>query len=418
MLHKVKEQIGSFLPALRSKNYRLFFIGQGISLVGSWMQMIAEQWLVYPILTTNKSLLGLIGAVGMLPMLIFVLFAGVLVDRVNKRNVFLFFQYIYMMIALILFFLIATHQIQLWHIFVAALVSGTILAFESPTRMTFVMDLVDKKDLPSALALNQAMFNSARAVGPALAGFTIAAIGIAPAYLANGLSFFAVIASLYMMRFPKMENVAIKHPPILKGLKEGFQFIKDHKIYLALLGIVGIMVFFSWPIATLLPVFAHDIYKTGEVGFGLLQSAFGIGAVVAGLSFHTIFAKVTKKYLLIYTGMAVTILAFGMFAWSPWFWLAIITQVISGWAISTTFATANTLIIVTIPQEFRGRIMSIYMFVFMGGMPFGALLSSGLVSLYGPRLTVFLCATATLVAGLTLILSMREKLQSKIMTMV
>ena len=418
MLHKVKEQIGSFLPALRSKNYRLFFIGQGISLVGSWMQMIAEQWLVYPILTTNKSLLGLIGAVGMLPMLIFVLFAGVLVDRVNKRNVFLFFQYIYMMIALILFFLIATHQIQLWHIFVAALVSGTILAFESPTRMTFVMDLVDKKDLPSALALNQAMFNSARAVGPALAGFTIAAIGIAPAYLANGLSFFAVIASLYMMRFPKMENVAIKHPPILKGLKEGFQFIKDHKIYLALLGIVGIMVFFSWPIATLLPVFAHDIYKTGEVGFGLLQSAFGIGAVVAGLSFHTIFAKVTKKYLLIYTGMAVTILAFGMFAWSPWFWLAVITQVISGWAISTTFATANTLIIVTIPQEFRGRIMSIYMFVFMGGMPFGALLSSGLVSLYGPRLTVFLCATATLVAGLTLILSMREKLQSKIMTMV
>ena len=418
MLHKVKEQIGSFLPALRSKNYRLFFVGQGISLVGSWMQMIAEQWLVYPILTTNKSLLGLIGAVGMLPMLIFVLFAGVLVDRVNKRNVFLFFQYVYMIIALILCFLIATHQIQLWHIFVAALVGGTIMAFESPTRMTFVMDLVDKKDLPSALALNQAMFNSARAIGPALAGFTIAAIGIAPAYLANALSFFAVIASIYMMRFPKMEKIAVQHPPILAGLKEGFQFIKDHKIYLALLGIVGIMTFFSWPIATILPVFAHDIYKTGEVGFGLLQSAFGIGAVVAGLSFHTIFAKVTKKYLLIYTGMAVTILAFGMFAWSPWFWLALITQAIGGWAISTTYATANTLIIVTIPQEFRGRIMSIYMFVFMGGMPFGALLSSGLVSLYGPRLTVFLCVIATFVSGLTLILSLREKLQSKIMTMV
>lgn len=418
MLHKVKEKIGSFLPALRSKNYRLFFIGQGISLVGSWMQMIAEQWLVYPILTTNKSLLGLIGAVGMLPMLIFVLFAGVLVDRVNKRNVFLFFQYVYMIIALILCFLIATHQIQLWHIFVAALVGGTIMAFESPTRMTFVMDLVDKKDLPSALALNQAMFNSARAIGPALAGFTIAAIGIAPAYLANALSFFAVIASIYIMRFPKMEKISVQHPPILKGLKEGFQFIKDHKIYIALLGIVGIMTFFSWPIATLLPVFAHDIYKTGEVGFGLLQSAFGIGAVVAGLSFHTIFAKVTKKYLLIYTGMAVTILAFGMFAWSPWFWLALITQAIGGWAISTTYATANTLIIVTIPQEFRGRIMSIYMFVFMGGMPFGALLSSGLVSLYGPRLTVFLCVIATLVSGLTLILSLREKLQSKIMTMV
>jgi len=418
MLHRVKEQIGSFLPALRSKNYRLFFVGQGISLVGSWMQMIAEQWLVYPILTTNKSLLGLIGAVGMLPMLLFVLFAGVLVDRVNKRNVFLLFQYVYMAIALVLFFLIATHQIQLWHIFVAALVSGTILAFESPTRMTFVMDLVDKKDLPSALALNQAMFNSARAIGPALAGFTIAAIGIAPAYLANGLSFFAVIASIYMMRFPKMEKVIVQHQPILKGLKEGFQFIGDHKIYIALLGIVGILTFFSWPIATILPVFAHDIFKTGEVGFGLLQSAFGIGAVFAGLSFHTLYAKVTKKYLLIYIGMAVTVVMFSIFAWAPWFSLALLVQMIGGWAISTTYATANTLIVTTIPQEFRGRMMSIYMFIFMGGMPFGALLSSGLVHLVGARMTVFLCAMSTLVAGLTLILSMRQKLQSKIMTMV
>jgi len=418
MLHKVKEQIGSFLPALRSKNYRLYFVGQGISLIGSWMQMIAEQWLVYPILTTNKSLLGLIGAVGMLPMLLFVLFAGVLVDQVNKRNMFMLFQYIYMAIAICLFFLIATDQIQIWHIFVAALISGTIMAFESPTRMTFVMDLVEKKDLPSALALNQTMFNSARAVGPALAGFTIAAIGIAPAYLANGLSFFAVIASIYMMKFPKMEPTTIPHPPVLQGLKEGFQFITDHKIYLALLGIVGIMTFFSWPIATLLPVFAHDIYKTGEVGFGLLQSAFGIGAVVAGLSFHTLFGKVSKKYLLIYIGMAATIISFSIFAWSPWFWMALATQVIGGWAISTTYATANTLIITTIPQEFRGRIMSIYMFVFMGGMPFGALLSSGLVTWYGPRMTAFLCAMATLVAGFALILSMREKLQSKIMTMV
>jgi MFS family permease len=154
MLHKVKEQISSFLPALRSKNYRYYFVGQGISLIGSWMQMIAEQWLVYPILTTNKSLLGLIGAIGMLPMLFFVLFAGVLVDRFNKRNMFLLFQYVYTAIALTLFILIATGHIQLWHIFVAALISGTIMAFESPTRMTFVMDLVDKKDLPSALALH------------------------------------------------------------------------------------------------------------------------------------------------------------------------------------------------------------------------------------------------------------------------
>jgi predicted MFS family arabinose efflux permease len=284
--------------------------------------------------------------------------------------------------------------------------------------MTFVMDLVEKKDLPSALALNQTMFNSARAIGPALAGFTIAALGIAPAYLANAISFFAVIASLYLMRFPTIEKVVVKHPSILKGLKEGFQFIGDHKIYLVFLGIVGIMTFFTWPIATLLPVFAHDIFKTGEVGFGLLQSAFGIGAVIAGLSFHWLFSRVQKKYLLIYIGMAMTVMMFGLFAWTPWFWAALVMQIFGGWAVSTTYATSNTFIITTIPQEFRGRMMSIYMFVFMGGMPFGALLSSVLVHLVGARMTVFLCATATLIAGLTLILSLRSKLQSKIMTMV
>jgi len=418
MLHKVKEQIGSFLPALRSKNYRLFFVGQGISLVGSWMQIIAEQWLVYPILTTNKSLLGAVGAIGMLPMLFLVLFAGVLVDRMDKKKVFLIFQCVYSIIALSLFILIATGHIQLWHIFVAALITGIISAFESPTRMTFVMDLVDKKDLPSALALNQAMFNSARAVGPALAGFTIAAIGIAPAYLANGVSFFAVIASLFMMRFPKVEKVTVVHPPILAGLKEGFRFIKDHKIYLALLGIVGIVTFFSWPIATLLPVFAHDVFKTGEVGFGLLQSSFGIGAVVAGLTFHTLFGKVQKKYLLIYVGMSVAIIMFGIFAFTPWFLVALITQVFAGWAVSTVYATSNTIIVTTIPQEFRGRMMSIYMFVFMGGMPFGALLSSVLVSLVGPRMTVFYCMVAMFVFGSALIISLRKKLEGKIMQMV
>lgn len=178
------------------------------------------------------------------------------------------------------------------------------------------------------------------------------------------------------------------------------------------------MTFFTWPIATLLPVFAHDVFKTGEVGFGFLQSAFGIGAVVADLSFHTLFSRVQKKYWLIYIGMLVTVVMYGIFSWTPWFWMALLTQVVGGWALSTTYATANTIIVMTIPQEFRGRMMSIYMFVFMGGMPFGALISSGLVTLYGPRMTVFLCVVATLVSGSTLILSLRSKLQSKIMTMV
>jgi len=351
-------------------------------------------------------------------MFAFVLFAGVLVDRFDKRRMFLFFQYGYAAIAFILFFLIATNTIQLWHLFVAALIGGTIMAFESPTRMTFVMDLVEKKDLPSALALNQAMFNSARAIGPALAGFTIAAIGIAPAYLINGISFFAVVASLLLMRFPKVEKVEVVHTPVFLGLKEGFQYIVSHRIYLALLGLVGIVTLFSWPVATLLPVYAHDIFQKGEIGFGMLQSAFGIGAVVAGLSFHWLYGKVQKKYLLIYVGLYAYIMATGLFAWTSLFWLALLMQVVGGWAMTLAYSTANTIFVTTIPPELRGRMMSIYMFVFMGGMPFGALLSSWLVSIVGPRMTVSLCVMSTFVFSTLLILFLRKKLEGKIMSMV
>lgn len=418
MLSRVKHHLASWLPAFRSTNYRLYFAGQGISLIGSWMQVIAEQWLVYPVLTQNKSLLGLESAVGTVPTLAFVLFAGVLVDRIDKRKVFLSFQIIYASIAFVLYILIATHHIQVWHLFLAAFISGTVMAFENPTRQTFMIDLVDKHDLPSALSLSSAMFNSARAIGPALAGLSIAAIGIAPAYLANTLSFFAVIGSLLIMKFPPKKIEKIHHQPLLSGLKEGFVYIKDHKIYLALLGIVAVVTFFTWPVTTLLPVFAHDIFKTGEVGFGLLESAFGIGAVIAGLSFHTLYDHLEKKYMLFFIGVGAMVVMFSCFAWVPWFWGALVFMALGGLSMSMTYAAANTIIIMSIPDYLRGRMMSIYMFVFLGGMPVGALISSALVTFIGPRMTVFVCSLATGVSVVGLVALLRGKFQEKIMAMV
>ena len=418
MLSRVKHHLASWLPAFRSPNYRLYFAGQGISLIGSWMQVIAEQWLVYPVLTQNKSLLGLESAVGTVPTLAFVLFAGVLVDRIDKRKVFLSFQIIYALIAFALYILIATHHIQVWHLFLAAFISGTVMAFENPTRQTFMIDLVDKNDLPSALSLSSAMFNSARAIGPALAGLSIAAIGIAPAYLANTLSFFAVIGSLLIMKFPPKKIETIQHQPLLSGLKEGFVYINNHKIYLALLGIVAVVTFFTWPVTTLLPVFAHDIFKTGEVGFGLLESAFGIGAVIAGLSFHTLYDHLEKKYMLFFIGVSAMVVMFSCFAWVPWFWGALVFMALGGLSMSMTYAAANTIIIMSIPDYLRGRMMSIYMFVFLGGMPVGALISSALVTVIGPRMTVFVCALATGVSVAALIALLRGKFQEKIMAMV
>lgn len=419
MLHKVRHKLASFLPALRSPNYRLFFVGQGISLVGSWMQSVAEQWLVYPVLTTNQSLLGYISIVNMIPTLLFVLFAGVLVDRMNKRKMFIGFQLVYAVIAFSLYLLIVTKHIQLWHIFMAAAIGGIIFSFENPTRQTFMMELVEKQYLPSAMSLSSALFNTARAIGPAIAGIVIAALGIAPAYLLNSVSFFAVITSLFLMKFPEQEHEKTKeHPPFFSGLKEGLVYIKTHKIYLAILAIVGTMTFFTWPGSILQPVFAHDIFKKGEIGFGLIQSTFGIGAMIAGLSFSKIFEKLQHKHRLLFVAIGIQVAMMIGYVWSPWFWLALVFQTLSGWAVSTTYAICGTLMIIAIPQELRGRFSSIYTFVFMGFMPFGAILSSLLVGVLGPQVLVTLCAIGIVISMAILLLLMKGRFQAKIAAMV
>jgi len=418
MLHRVKHKLASFLPALQSPNYRLFFVGQGISLIGSWMQSVAEQWLVYPVLTLNKSLLGVITAVNMFPTLIFVLFAGVLVDRMNKRKMFIAFQLVYAAIAFSLYLLIVTKQIQLWHIFVAAIVGGIIFAFENPTRQTFMMELVEKRHLPSAMSLSSALFNSARALGPAAAGIVIAALGIAPAYLINSISFFAVIASLFLMKFPPQEARQDAHPPLFAGLKEGLGYIRLNKIYLVILALVGSMALLTFPGSTLQPVFAHDIFKTGEIGFGLIQSMFGIGAMIGGFSFSKVFEKIQHKHRLLYVAVAMSVVTMLLYAWAPIFWFALVMQAINGWSVSTVYAICGTLMIIVIPDEMRGRISSIYTFVFIGCMPIGALLASALVGVMGPQMIVTICAVALTILFSAIIFPIRTRFQAKIATMV
>lgn len=419
MLHTVKHKIANFMPALRSPNYRLFFVGQGISLIGSWMQSVAEQWLVYPVLTTNQALLGYISVVNMIPTLLFVLFAGVLVDRMDKRKMFIGFQLVYAAIAFTLYLLIVTNHIQLWHIFAAAALGGIIFSFENPTRQTFMMELVEKQYLPSAMSLSSALFNTARAIGPAIAGIVIAALGIAPAYLCNSISFFAVIISLLFMKFPKQQESEKKeHQPFFEGLKEGLVYIKTHKVYLAILAIVGTMTFFSWPASILQPVFAHDIFKKGELGFGLIQSSFGIGAMIGGITFSKIFEKLKYKHRLLFIAIAIEVLMMIGYVWSPWFWLALVFQMIGGWAISTTYSICGTLMIIAIPEHLRGRFSSIYTFVFMGCMPFGAMLSSLFVGVLGPQVLVTVCAIGIAVTITALIVGLKGKFQEKIAAMV
>ena len=256
MLHRVKHHVGNFLPALRYPNYRLYFLGQGISLVGTWMQTVAEQWLVYPILTSNKSLLGIVSFINLLPVTLLVLFAGVWADRIDRRKAQMILQSLYAAIAFIMSYLIFSGRVEVWHVIAASAVTGIVFAFDMPSRQALMVNLVDKEYFSSALSLNGAIFNAARVVGPAIAGALIAAAGIASAYFINGVSFLAVIVSVYLMQLPKHVSDTT-HPPFRGQLAEGFAFIRATPMVSTSLLLVACLTIFTWPVNTLFAVFAH-----------------------------------------------------------------------------------------------------------------------------------------------------------------
>lgn len=412
MFQRVKHQIGDFLPALRSPNYRLYFIGQGISLVGTWMAAIAEQWLIYPVLTNNRSLLGIASAVNLLPTVALVLFSGVVADRINRRNALLITQVLFMVIAFMLGVLVFTGAIRVWHVFLATFIAGIVFAFDMPIRQSFMVTLVEKKDLASALSLNSGIFNAARAFGPAIAGFLIVAIGIASTYLVNGASFLAVILAILLMKLPT--HVKSEHPGFKESFKEGFRYVATHKIIAVLLVLIGVLTFTTWPAATLLPVFAHDIFNKGEAGFGMLQSALGLGAVVGSFGLSKVYLLIKNKYNLLISLLLLIVISVFLFGMAPTFSLAILFQVISGWSIATFISTIGTLIMTDVPDHLRGRIMSFYSFMLIGGMPLGGLVASLGVATIGARATVSVMSIVLVMTSFFLIAATKGKFKEKL----
>lgn len=389
MITRVKHHIGNYLPALRSKNYRLYFIGQGISLIGTWMASVAEQWLVYPTLTNNQAMLGIASMLNLLPTTFLVLFAGVFADRVHKRVAVIVTQSIFAVISFLLGVLVFTRTIELWHVLAATFIGGVVFAFDMPIRAALMFQLVKKNDYASAVSLNSGIFNVARALGPAFAGFAIAAIGIAPAYGLNALSFLAVIASVFLMRLP----AHVPHPDRLsigKGLREAILHFRQNKVFVLVLLLIAANTLFTWPMNVLTPVFAHDIYNVGEFGFGLMVSAFGIGAVIGAFGFSKLFHTVKNTFSLLVMSINLTILSSLGYALIPSFRVTIVLAVVCGWAIATFVNLAATITQLNAPDNLRGRISSIYSLVLVGPMPFGALYASYMVGRIGPRYTVAL----------------------------
>ena len=388
--------------ALRHRNYRLFFAGQLVSLTGSWMQNTAQGWLVYQ-LTGSKVMLGTVAAVGSLPMLLFSVWGGSLADRHPKRNVVLFTQIGMMLLAFAFAALIWSGRIQPWHILVLAALGGVAMAFDMPARQAFTVEMTSREHLMNAISLNSSVFNGARIVGPAVAGFLMARVGMTWCFILNGLSFIAVIAGLLMMRLPRFVPPA---EPSSTGrhVLEGFAYVAGHRRIRRLLFFLGVVGIFGWSYSVLLPAYAADILRVGEGGYGALLSANGAGALLGALTVATYGSRIRPRRM-IFSGVWVFSAMLMLLAVVRWFPLVLACLAVGGWGMLLFFSTANTLVQTSVSDEMRGRVMGIWALVFGGLMPLGGLESGALAQAVGVPWTIaagaLVCAAAGLVTWWT-----------------
>jgi len=372
------------LRALRHRNYQLFFAGQLISLIGTWMDQVAESWLVYR-LTGSALLLGTVAFAAQIPVFLLAPIGGALADRYNRRRILVGTQSSMMALTFVLAWLTLSHRVQIWHVVTLAALTGIVNAFDLPARQAFVVDMVSRTDLVNAIALNSSMFNGARIIGPALAGIVVAAIGEGWCFFANGISFIAVIAGLLMMRMERPRQ-ALEGSPV-ENIIEGFRFVAGTGPVRALMSLLGLVSFTAMPYAVLMPVFAAQILHGGARALGLLMGCSGAGALMGAL---TLAMRKTLKGLSVW--VAVSCAGFGtallLFSFSRSMWLSCALLVPAGFCMMIQMASSNTLIQSMVPDRLRGRVMSVYAMTFMGMAPLGALLAGSLAHNLGAPWTV------------------------------
>jgi MFS family permease len=388
----------STLRALRHRNFQLFFSGQLISLIGTWMQTTAQAWLVYRI--TGSSLkLGAVGFASQFPVFLVAPLGGIVADRFNRRKVVIGTQIASMVLALVLAFLTLTGRVQVWHIFVLAASLGVVNAFDIPGRQAFLVDMVGKEDLMNAIALNSSMFNGARIIGPAIAGILVAKIGEGWCFFGNGLSYVAVIIGLLMMRVERPARRASTASP-WTHLLEGFRFVRHTAPIRAILLLLGLVSLVAMPYSILMPIFADKILRGGARGLGILMGATGVGALFGALTLasrsgvHGLGRWVAFSC----AGFGVSLI---LFSWSRNFWVSAALLLPVGFGMMLQMSSSNTLIQAMVPDHLRGRVMAVYSMMFMGMAPFGALLGGALADRLGAPVTVTMGAVACL-GGATL----------------
>jgi MFS family permease len=376
--------LGTTLRALRHRNFQLFFSGQLVSLIGTWMQSVAQAWLVYR-MTNSSLLLGAVGFASQIPVFLTAPLGGIAADRSNRQRLVIATQTASMTLAAILAWLTLSNRVQVWHIFVLAALLGVVNAFDIPGRQSFLIDMVGKEDLMNAIALNSSMFNGARVIGPAVAGILVAKIGEGWCFAANAISYVAVIIGLFMMRVHCAPRRESSSP--LEDIIEGFQWVNRTKIIRALLILLGLISLVGMPYTVLMPVFADKILHGGARGLGILMGATGVGALFGAL---TLASKTGVKGLGRWVAMSCG--GFGisllLFSSSRYFWLSAVLLLPAGYSMMLQMACSNTLIQTMVPDQLRGRVMALYSMMFMGMAPFGALFGGALADRVGAPLTV------------------------------
>ena len=375
------------LRSLRHRNFRLFFTGQLVSLVGTWMQSVALSWLVYR-LTGEATLLGLVVLATQSPIVLFGSLGGVLADRVDPRRLLVITQALQLVQALLLAWLTLTGRVQVWHILTLAVGLGLANAFDLPGRQVLVAQTVDRDSLPNAIALNSSIFHGTRVLGPAVAGIMVAAVGEGWCFLANAVSFLAAIAGLMLMHLPAWVP-RTDHPPVFAHLLEGVRFVRGHRRVRLLLILLGVVCLMGMPYTVLMPLFADGILHGGPRTMGLLMAASGCGAVT-GAAILAGRSRIKGLERVAWLGAASVGVMLACFAFSRVFWLSALLMVPLGLSMVAHMTSNNTLVQMLIPDELRGRVMAFHAMVFTAAMPLGAVLEGFIAHHLGAPLTVAL----------------------------
>jgi len=387
-------------PAFRHRNYRLFFGGQAISLVGTWMQQVAQGWLVLQ-LTHDPFWLGLVAAAQFGPVIVFGLFGGVIADQLPKRQTLLVTQAVSMLLAFALFGLTATGLVEVWHVMVLASLLGLANAVDMPVRQSFAVEMVGREDVTNAVGFNAALFNGSRIVGPAIAGLLIGAFDISVAFLINGLSYLGAIASYLWMRDAELRAVDASARlegwrDVVENLAEGARYVRETPLVLLSCVVVGLAATFGMNFQVLVPPLADDVLKVGASGFGFLMAASGVGSTVAALG--VAFSHRVRARWIALGAMALGIGSLFL-AWSPSFPVALAAMLVAGGGGIAMAVTANTTIQTSVPDQLRGRVMSVYTTVFAGSVPVGGLLAGWVASRWGVGAAFAMGGVATLTIG-------------------